>query len=102
VNDRESLEPAFGGRLSDSDRQIRRSGRSGRSAGGLRFEILRGTPEGDDIEVIGAAIDRLVAWDRDQEPSGWVTRMRPGIGLRAWAPGSRWSQSLRSSWGQEP
>jgi hypothetical protein len=72
-----------------------------RTPGGLRFEILRGTPEGDDVEVIGAAIDRLAAWDRDLAPSGWVTSIRPGIGLRAWSPGGRWSQSLRSSWGQE-
>ena len=87
------LESAFGGRSSDSDRQTRRS------AGGLRFELLKGTPEGDEAEVLGAAIDRLVAWDRGQESSGWVTSVRPGIGLRAWSPGSRWSQSLRSSWG---
>ncbi len=73
-----------------------------RSPGGLRFRLLRGVPEGDDVEVLGAAIDRLVAWDRGQEPGGWVTSVRPGIGLRAWSPGSRWSQSLRSSWGGEP
>jgi hypothetical protein len=69
--------------------------------GGLRFQVLRGIPEGDDVEVLGAAIDRLVAWDRGQESSGWVTSIRPGIGIRAWSPGSRWSQSLRSAWDQE-
>ncbi len=88
-------EPAFGGRRSDGDREIRQS------PGGLRFQVLRGIPEGDDVEVLGAAIDRLVAWDRGQEPGGWVTGIRPGIGIRAWSPGSRWSQSLRSAWGQE-
>ena len=71
------------------------------SPGGLRFRILRGTPQGDDVEVLGAAIDRLVAWDRGQETSAWVTSIRPGIGLRAWSPGSRWSQSLRATWGEE-
>jgi hypothetical protein len=102
VNSDNGLESAFGGRSSDSDRQTRRSAadrRILRSAGGLRFELLKGTPEGDEAEVLGAAIDRLVAWDRGQESSGWVTSVRPGIGLRAWSPGSRWSQSLRSSWG---
>jgi hypothetical protein len=72
-----------------------------RTPGGLRFQLLRGTPEGDEVQVLGAAIDRMVAWDRGQEPSPWVTSMRPGIGIRAWSPGSRWSQSLRSSWGAE-
>jgi len=91
------MESASGGQSSDAaDRQV------WRSAGGLRFQVLRGTPEGDDVEVLGAAIDRLVAWDRGQEPSAWVTGVRPGIGLRAWSPGSRWSQSLRSSWGRQP
>jgi hypothetical protein len=89
------LESAYGGQPSDPDRQTRRS------PGGLRFRILRGTPEGDDVDVLGAAIDRLVAWDRGQETSAWVTSIRPGIGLRAWSPGSRWSQSLRSAWSEE-
>jgi hypothetical protein len=88
--------PASGGQPSEAGRQVRQS------AGGLRFQVLRGTPEGDDLEVLGAAIDRMVAWDRGQEPSPWVTSIRPGIGIRAWSSGSRWSQSLRSSWGSEP
>jgi hypothetical protein len=92
-----SLESGFGGRS---------SGAAGRrvwqSAGGQRFQVLRGTPEGDDVEVLGAAIDRMVALDRGQEPRPWTTSIRPGIGIHAWSPGSRWSQSLRSSWGSEP
>jgi hypothetical protein len=108
----DGVESAFGGRSSDADRQTRRSDSNGqtrrsapgdrrilRSPGGLLIEVLKGTPEGDDAEVLGAAIDRLVAWDRGQESSGWVTSIRPGIGLRAWSQGGRWSQSLRSSWG---
>ena len=89
-------ESAFGGRSSDSGDRILRSPE------GLLIELLRGTPEGDEAEVLGAAIDRLVAWDRGQESGGWVTSVRPGIGLRAWTPGSRWNQSLRASWGAEP
>jgi hypothetical protein len=72
-----------------------------RTPGGLRFQVLRGTVEGDDLEVLAAAIDRMVTWDRGREPSPWVTSVRPGIGIRAWSPGSRWSQSLRSAWGGE-
>ena len=72
-----------------------------RSPDGHRFRILRGTPEGDEVEVLGAAIDRLIAWDQAQQPSTWVTAVRPGIGLRAWAPGTRWGNSLRAGWGQD-
>ncbi len=72
-----------------------------RSPEGLRFRILRGIPEGDEIEVLGAALDRVTAWDQSQQPSSWMTASRPGIGLRAWAAGSRWSSSLRSGWEQE-
>jgi hypothetical protein len=65
---------------------------------GLRFRILRGTPEGDDVEVLGLALDRNAAWDQSHQPSTWVTASRPGIGLRAWKAGTRWSSSLRSGW----
>ena len=53
-------------------------------------------------EVLAAAIDRVEAWDKSQEPGPWVTNARPGIGLRAYAPGTRWGASLRSAWGREP
>ena len=72
-----------------------------RSPDGHRFRILRGTPEGDEVEALGAAIDRLIAWDNAQQPSAWATSVRPGIGLRAWAPGSRWANSLREGWDNE-
>jgi hypothetical protein len=72
-----------------------------RSPDGHRFRILRGTPEGDEVEALGAAIDRLTAWDHAQQPSTWATTVRPGIGLRAWTTGSRWGNSLRASWDDE-
>jgi hypothetical protein len=72
-----------------------------RSPDGLRFRILRGTPEDDEIEVLGLALDRTAAWDQSHQPSSWVVASRPGIGLRAWEAGFRWSNSLRSGWAQE-
>jgi hypothetical protein len=72
-----------------------------RSPEGQRFRILKGTPEGDEIELLGLALDRTSAWDQSTQSSTWVTATRPGIGRRAWAAGSRWSSSLRSGWGQE-
>ena len=68
---------------------------------GLRFRILRGTPEADEIELLGLALDRITAWDQSHQPSTWATAIRPGIGLRAWATGTRWGNSLRSGWEQE-
>ena len=68
---------------------------------GLRFRILRGTPEGDEVEVLGLALDRNATRDRRRQPSTWVTATRPGIGLRAWAPGTRWSNSPRADWQRE-
>ena len=76
-------------------------GRILRSPEGLRFRILRGTPEDDEIEVLGLALDRNAAWDQSHQQSTWVTASRPGIGLRSWAAGTRWSNSLRSGWLQE-
>ena len=32
--------------------------------------------------------------------SEWVTSSRPGAGVRAWAPGTRWSHSVRGEWGR--
>jgi hypothetical protein len=72
-----------------------------RSPEGQRFRILRGTPEGDEIELLGLALDRISAWDQSTQSSTWVMATRPGIGLRAWSAGSRWSNSLRSGWDQE-
>ncbi len=72
-----------------------------RTPNGLRFAIVRGAPEGDEAEVLGAAIDRMAAWDRGQEPGPWVTSTRPGIGVGAYPPGSRWSHSVRSTWGRD-
>jgi len=72
-----------------------------RTPDGLRFQVLKGTPEGEEAEVLGAAIDRLATWDQSHQTSTWVTAGRPGIGRRAWRPGTRWGHSLRSDWGQE-
>jgi hypothetical protein len=68
---------------------------------GLRFRILRGVPEDDEVDVLGLALDRHTAWDQSHQPSTWVLAVRPGIGLRAWPAGTRWSNSLRSGWEQE-
>ena len=72
-----------------------------RSPEGLRFRILRGTPEDEEVEVLGLALDRHAAWDQSHEPSTWATASRPGIGLRAWPSGTRWRNSLRSGWEQD-
>lgn len=69
---------------------------------GLRFQLVKGVPEGDEAEVLAAAIDRVEAWDKSQELGPWVTNTRPRIGVRAYEPGARWGASLRSAWGQEP
>jgi hypothetical protein len=68
---------------------------------GLRFQLVKGVPEGDEAEVLAAAIDRVEAWDKRQELGPWVTSARPGIGVRAYEPGGRWGASLRSSRGRE-
>jgi len=97
---------AFGRRPTDSDRRSR-SGRSGdivvlHTPDGLRFRVVKGVPEGDEAEVLAAAIDRVEAWDKSQELGPWVTSARPGIGPRAYPAGGRWGASLRSGWGREP
>jgi hypothetical protein len=68
---------------------------------GLRFQLVKGVPEGDEAEVLAAAIDRVEAWDKSQELGPWVTNTRPGIGTRAYPAGTRWGASLRSTWGRE-
>jgi hypothetical protein len=98
-------ESAGGRHLSDSDRRSR-SGRPGdilvlHTPDGLRFQLVKGVPEGDEAEVLAAAIDRVEAWDKSQELGPWVTNSRPGIGVRAYAAGTRWGASLRSTWGRD-
>ena len=73
-----------------------------RTSDGLRFQLVKGSPEGDEAEVLAAAIDRVEAWDKSQELGPWVTADRPGIGVRAYRAGGRWGASLRSRWGREP
>jgi hypothetical protein len=104
MTDGDGLESAFGRRPTDSDRQHRRSGdiEMLRTPDGLRFQVVKGTPEGEEAEVLAAALDRVVAWDTGQESGPWATGIRPGIGVRAWPAGTRWGASLRSHWGQEP
>ena len=104
----EGLGSAFGRRSIYSDRRSR-SGRSGlsdivmlRTPDGLRFQLVKGTPEGEETDVLATALDRVVAWDKSQELGPWVTGIRPGIGVRAYPAGTRWGASLRSTWGQEP
>ena len=94
-------ESAFGRRPTDSDRLRRSAIEVLHTPDGLRFRLVRGTPEGDEAEVLAAAIDRVEAWDKSQELGPWVTNTRPGIGVRAYAPGARWGASLRSAWGRD-
>jgi hypothetical protein len=69
---------------------------------GLRFQLVKGVPEGDEAEVLAAAIDRVEAWDKSQELGPWVANTRPGIGIRAYPAGTRWGATLRSTGGREP
>jgi hypothetical protein len=96
-------ESAFGRPSTDSGRQVRRPGDILvlHTPDGLRFQLVRGVPEGDEAEVLAAAIDRVEAWDKSQELGPWVTNTRPGIGIRAYPAGSRWGASLRSTWGRD-
>ena len=73
-----------------------------RSPGGVRFRILKGSPEGDEAAVLGLAIDRLATWEREHRIGPWVAAHRPRVGARAWPPGSRWAASLRATWGRDP
>ena len=103
MSDHDGVESAFGRRSVDPDRLCR----SGdievlRTPDGLRFQLVKGTPEGEETDVLAAALDRVVAWDKSQELGPWVTGIRPGIGVRAYPAGTRWGASLRSTWGQEP
>ena len=98
-------ESAFGRPPTDSDRQSR-SGRPGdiivlHTPDGLRFQLVKGVPEGDEAEVLAAAIDRVEAWDKSQELGPWVANTRQGIGVRAYPAGTRWGASLRSGWGRD-
>ena len=95
-------EPAFGRQSIGSDRRSR----GGdivvlHTPDGLRFRLVKGVPEGDEAEVLAAAIDRVEAWDKSQELGPWVRNARPGIGIRAYAAGARWGASVRSGWGQD-
>ncbi|HEV2928286.1 MAG TPA: hypothetical protein VGW74_06310, partial [Propionibacteriaceae bacterium] len=83
------LESAFGRRSTDSDRQSRSGDNLGlHTPDGLRFQLVKGVPEGDEAEVLAAAIDRVEAWDKSQQLGPWVANIRPGIGPRAYAAGS--------------
>ena len=98
-------ESAYGRHSIDSGRQDRRP-RPGdilvlHTPDGLRFQLVKGVPEGEEAEVLAAAIDRVEAWDKSQELGPWVANARPGIGVRAYAPGARWGASLRSTWGRD-
>lgn len=81
--------------MPDDPQQVRTT------ASGLRFQVTRGNPDPEELEVLAAAIDRLAALDSEQQLGPWVTARRPGIGLRAWGPGERWTNSQRSAWGHE-
>ena len=94
------LESAFGRHSIDSGRQSRPGDILVlHTPDGLRFQLVKGVPEGDEAEVLAAAIDRVEAWDKSQELGPWVRNLRPGIGARAYPAGSRWGASLRSTWG---
>jgi hypothetical protein len=97
------VESAFGRRSTDSGRQVRRPGDILvlHTPDGLRFQLVKGVPDGDEAEVLAAAIDRVEAWDKSQELGPWVTNTRPGIGTRAYPAGTRWGASLRSTWGRD-
>ena len=72
-----------------------------RTPDGLRFQVVKGSLEPEQSDVLAMAIDRLAARERDRDIGPWATSTRPGIGVRAYEPGSRWGQSLRSAWGRE-
>jgi hypothetical protein len=101
-------ESAGGRRPTDSGRQHHRPGPGPgdilalHTPDGLRFQLVKGVPEGEEAEVLAAAIDRVEAWDKSQELGPWVTNVRPGIGVRAYPAGGRWGASLRSRWGRDP
>ena len=69
---------------------------------GRRWQLLSGQASQEELEVLGAALDRLATIEDGGRQSPWVTASRPGAGVRAWTPGSRWSHSTRGGWGDSP
>ena len=69
---------------------------------GRRWQLLKGEADAEQLAVLGDAIDRLAVIEALGRPSPWVTASRPGAGVRAWAPGSRWSHGVRGDWGRNP
>lgn len=69
---------------------------------GRRFQLGGGGgASAEDVEVLAAAIDRYATLLAEQQLGPWTTAHRAGIGVRAWAAGSRWATSNRSRWGRD-
>jgi hypothetical protein len=67
---------------------------------GRRFQVLGGgDASAEDVELLAAAIDRYATLLAEQQLGPWTTARRPGIGSRAWQPGTRWATRNRTAWG---